>query len=282
MRPSLRLASLLAAALATLASSADASRDGAPGKDPTTAGAWIWTRPDARLLAAARGARPELRAAVHVATIERLADGSHVSRRALSPDVVRGASNEVAVVVRFGDSLHADWSRGSETHVVQALAPLLSRILEEVDATGVRAHEIQLDYDAPVRALASWAHVVAALAAGPLRDRDVWITSLPAHLEMEDYGSLFAPTGVGHILQVFDTGLACTTENASALASRLAVAGLRFRIGVAGFERTARPGAHECWRAQAASWRALPGYAGVWVFPAERDIRISLTPFEVP
>jgi hypothetical protein len=282
VRLSLRLAPLLAAALEISAARADASRERSQLQDPTTAGAWIWTRPDARLLEEARVAQPGLRAAVHVATIERLADGSHVSRRALSPDVVRGPSHEVAVVVRFADSLHADWTPGSEIHVAQAVAPLLSRILEEVDATGVRADEIQLDYDAPVRALASWARVVGALAAGPLRNRDVWITSIPAHVEIPDYGSMFAPTGAGHILQIFDTGLACTTENASALASRLAAAGLRFRIGVAGFERTARPGAHECWRMQAASWRALPGYAGVWVFPAERDIRLSLAPFEAP
>jgi hypothetical protein len=182
--------------------------------------------------------------------------------------------------VRLDDSLHADWSTDSEADVVKAVSPLLARILEEVDATGVRADEIQLDYDAPVRALASWARVVGALTHGPLRGRDVWITSLPAHLDVADYGAMFARAGVGHILQVFDTGRACTTENAAALATKLAAAGLRFRIGVGGFERIARPGDHECWRMQAATWRTIPGYAGVWVFPATRDIRLALSPFE--
>jgi hypothetical protein len=216
---------------------------------------------------------------VHVATIERRTDGMHVMRRALSPDVA-GGGREVAVVVRFDDSIHADWSEGSEGRVVEAIAPLLSRILEEVDATGVLADEIQLDYDAPVRALASWATVVRALARGPLRGRDVWVTSLPAHLALVDYGAIFAGAAVGHILQIFDTGLTCTTEHAVTLGAELAAAGLRFRIGVGGFERAARPGDHECWRIEAASWRALAGYAGVWVFPAEHDIRRSLAPFE--
>jgi hypothetical protein len=282
MRPLLRTALLLVVAFVTLATRDDPARAGSPLEAASTAGAWIWTRPDARLLEAARAAQPGLRAAVHVATIERLADGSHVSRRALSPDVAGGAGQEVAIVVRFDDSIHADWSTDSEDHVVEVLAPLFARILEDVDATGVHADEIQLDYDAPVRALGSWSRVVGALAKGPLRGRDVWITSLPAHLDVAAYGALFAGVGVGHILQIFDTGRACTTETAAALATKLAAAGLRFRIGVGGFERAARPGDHECWRTQAVSWRAIPGYAGVWVFPAERDIRHALAPFETP
>jgi hypothetical protein len=249
---------------------------------PPSAGAWIWTRADARLLQSARAEDPTLRAAVHVATVERRADGMYVSHIALSPDVADGPSHEVAAVVRFDGSLDAAWGTDSEAAVAEGIAPALSRILEQVDGTGMRATEIQLDHDAPVRALAQWARVVGALTSGPLRGRDVWVTSVPAHVEVAGYGAMFGPLGVGHILQVFDTGLSCSPDQASRLGAKLRAAGLRFRIGVGGFERAARPGAHECWRTEAAGWRALPGYAGVWVFPAGRDIRRSLAPFEAP
>jgi hypothetical protein len=169
----------------------------------------------------------------------------------------------------------------SERDIEGRLAPILARILQECDATGTRIDEVQLDYDAPVRDLPSWARVVVALEGGVLSGRDVWVTSIPAQVEADSYGALFAGSGVGHILQVFDTGLACTPENAAHLAERLASAGLRFRVGVAAFERTARPGAHECWRAAASRWKSIPGYSGLWVFPAGHDIRLSLG-LEVP
>lgn len=277
---SLGAAILLAAALAPVGR-AEPGRASSVPQATITAGAWIWTHPDARLLETAREAEPELRAAVHVATIERRADGRHVIRRALAPDVA-GGGREVAVVVRFDDSVHADWNTDSDADVTKAIAPLLSRILDEVDATGVRAGEIQLDYDAPVRALPSWAAVVRSLASGPLSGRDVWVTSLPVHLAAVEYGTMFRGAAVGHIIQLFDTSLSCTTEHSANLAMKLAATGLPFRIGLGGFERAARPGAHQCWQTEAAGWRALPGYAGIWVFPAEHDIRRALAPFAFP
>lgn len=281
LRPALLV--VVAVALAAVPASpehARASLAAAPGGLPT-AGAWIWTRADARLLATARASDPALRAAIHVATIERRPDGRYANRLALAPDAA-GTDRDVAVVVRFDDSLNAAWDAEAEEGVASAVAPLLARVLALVDATGVRASEVQLDYDAPVRALDAWARVVGRLAAGPLQGRDTWVTSVPAHLEAAAYGPMFASAGVGHILQVFDTGLACTPEHASRLASRLTSAGLRFRVGVGGFERPARPGDHACWAAEAARWRKLPEYAGAWVFPAERDIRRTLAPFEAP
>jgi hypothetical protein len=282
MRVPLRPALLFATALAVVPASPQHASASLGAGGPPAAGAWIWTRADVRLLQSARAPDPTLRAAVHVATIERRFDGSYISHIALSPDVVDGPGHEVAAVIRFDGSLDAAWDADSEAAVADGLSPVLSRILEQVDGTGVRATEVQLDHDAPVRALARWGRVVGILTSGPLRGRDVWITSLPAHVEVAGYGEIFGRIGVGHILQVFDTGLACTPEHASRLAAKLRAAGLRFRVGVGGFEREARPGEHECWRTEAASWRALPGYAGVWVFPAGRDILRSLAPFEAP
>jgi hypothetical protein len=280
MRLLLRTAPFAALVLALVPPDARASTPPTPGP---TAGAWIWTRADAKLLESARAEEPALRGAVHVATIERRSDGTYASRLALSPSVAGAPGQEAAAVVRFDRSLNGAWGSDSEAAVAQGVAPLLARVLDMVDATDLRVSEIQLDYDAPVRALASWAHVVGSLASGVLRGRDVWVTSIPAHLQSAaSYGELFAPSGVGHILQVFDTGLECTPEHGARLAAALVAAHLRFRIGIGGFERAARPGEHECWRAEATSWRALPGYGGVWVFPAQRDIRRALAPFEAP
>ena len=258
----------LGAALAAVSASPVPARAAlVPPAGPPTLGAWVWTRADARLLARARASNPALRAAVHVATIERHPDGQLASHLALSPDAAWGADREVAVVVRFDESLNAGWDPGSEAAVAEGIAPLLARTLAQIEATGARAPEVQLDYDAPVRALGAWAGVVARLTAGPLHDCEVWVTSIPAHLDVAAYGAMFGRAGVGHILQVFDTGLTCTPEHASHLTARLAAAGLRFRVGVGGFERSARPGEHACWTAQAASWRALPGYAGAGSSP---------------
>jgi hypothetical protein len=282
MRLPLRPALLFFVSLAAVPASPERARAPlGPAGQPTT-GAWIWTRADARLLETARVTNPALRAAVHVSTIERRPDGRYASHLALSPDAARGGEHDVAVVVRFDGSLNAAWDTDSEAAVADGVGPLLARTLAQVEATGVHAPEVQLDYDAPVRALGAWARVVARLTAGPLRGRDAWVTSIPVHLDAAAYGEAFARAGVGHILQVFDTGLACTPEHASHLAARLAAVNLRFRVGVGGFERAARPGEHACWTEEAARWRAIPGYAGVWVFPAERDIRRTLVPFEDP
>jgi hypothetical protein len=271
MRSQFGLALVFAASLSPHAQSPPTRAELPPAVAPST-GAWIWTRADAEQLDRARVVDPALRAAVHVATIERHPDGNLAWRRALSPDVRAAAGGGVAAVVRFDDSLHAAWG-DSERELEGRLAPILGRILEEGDATGARIDEVQLDYDAPVRDLASWARVVDALGRGVLSGREVWVTSIPAQLEADSYGALFAHSGVGHILQVFDTGIACTPENAAHVAKRLLATGLRFRVGVAAFERTSRPGAHACWRAEASRWRLTPGYAGLWVFPAGHDIR---------
>jgi hypothetical protein len=282
--PPLAIAAALVLSIPTTARSAtppDGSRVACTA-GACTAGAWIWTRADAHLLDRARATDPGLRAAVHVATISRRADGTLARSLALSPDVAGDPGQEAAALIRFDDSLHDAWSATPTDAVTDAAASMVADIVARVDESAMHVAEIQLDYDAPVRALGAWAGVVHRLTEGPLHGRDVWITSIPAHVEAPSYGALFAGAGVGHILQVFDTGLDCTPAHAERLAARLVAAGLRFRVGVGGFERAAHPGAHECWRAAAAGWRGLPGYAGVWVFPAARDIRRSLALFEVP
>jgi hypothetical protein len=236
-------------------------------------GVWVWTRRDEEVLARARRGRPGLRAAVHVATIERRADGDIVWSRALSPRIDQGA---VAIVIRFDDSLHTVWTddTASGAAVAERLTPVVADILAQAVDTGAAIDEVELDYDAPVRRLEAWTRVVAALVAGPLRLRSVWITSVPAHLDVDGYGALVAMSGAaGHIIQVFDTGLACSPGGAARLRERLAAARAPFRVGAGAFEREGNGGAHACWTAEAARFRSIDGYSGFWVFPAGHDAR---------
>jgi hypothetical protein len=92
---------------------------------------------------------------------------------------------------------------------------------------------------------------------------------------VEDYGALFA--GVGHVIQLFDTGLSCTPESAARLVHALERHGLAFRIAVGAFDRTgAEPLAAVCWQTVARQWKMIPGYSGFWIFPAGQEIASSL------
>lgn len=223
-------------------------------------GQWVWTRDDAALYRETARER-DLHAAVFVATVvsER---GDLRLRRALSPRT----ADATAVVVRFEDSVHGVWDEGDD--VAERIGELLARLVTEVNVTGSPIDEVQLDYDAPVRRLGAWAAVVRRLSRRELAEVAVWVTSIPAHMEAPGYGELFAGAVAGHILQLFDTGLACRDAEARALARDVERHGLAYRIGLGAFERGSGTD-HGCWFGR---WPELAGprFEGLWVFPAGR------------
>jgi hypothetical protein len=258
-------------ALASAAASAHASDPLPSAPAPTDAtGLWIWTRRDLAVLSAARATAPDLRSAVHVATVQRR--GAAIAwQRALSP-AVEQAGRAGAIVIRIDDSMNGIWAEGDADEVARRLSPVLTEVLTQSLSTGATVDEIELDYDAPVRVAASWARVAGALAAGPLRGRTVWMTSIPAHLDASGFSGALANAGLGQILQLFDTGLPCTASNYAHLAGRLATTHARFRVGLGAYERTGREGQHACWARWARGLRSIAGYEGTWIFPAGRDV----------
>ncbi len=249
-------------ALAPIPAPAPASTD--------PAGLWIWTRRDLDVLSAARATDAGLRSAVHVATVQRRGDAI-AWQRALSPAVEQGG-RAGAIVIRIDDSMNGIWAEGDADEVARRLSPVLSEILAQSLATGATVDEVELDYDAPVRVAASWARVAGTLAAGPLRGRSVWVTSIPAHLDSVGFSGALAHAGLGQILQLFDTGLPCTASNYAHLAARLATLHAPFRVGLGAYERTGREGQHVCWALRARGLRSMAGYEGTWIFPAGRDV----------
>lgn len=218
---------------------------------PPALGQWVWTRSDLALLPEA--ATP----GIFVGTVE-VTTGTLGWTRALSPTLAGDGPR--AAVLRFDDSLHSHWD---DPGFGDALSRQLQAIVDEVDVD-----EIQLDYDAPTRRLQRWGALVRKWGRGPLLGRRVWVTSIPTHLaDPQAYRRAFAGAVDGHILQVFDTELACTPEAVSALSTRIARAELPYRIGVGAFERGNRTD-HGCWLRH---WRHLghaAGFDGLWVFPA--------------
>jgi hypothetical protein len=175
--------------------------------------------------------------------------------------------------VRLEDGVHALWALRGEEALGRDLARELEAWRAEIEATGADVHEVQLDYDAPVARLGAWARVVDRLAHGPLSGIDVWVTSLPAHVASPDYGDRFRGAAVGHVLQLFDTGLPCTDANVDRMAVALSHQRMRYRVGLGAFEREKngrRTTDHACFRRALARLK-VRGYAGAWLFAAGRD-----------
>ncbi len=265
---------------AALHAPARTTTDTAPHASAPTDGQWIWTRADAALFPRSQAARPGLVPGVLVASVQARPDGTLELRRGLSP-IAAGEAADVALVVRLEDSVHARIA--APDALAHALDPHLASLLAEAAQTGAHVREVQLDYDAPVRRLDEWAKVVGALRRGALRDVPVWVTSIPAHLADPAYGRRFSGVVAGHILQLFDTGLTCSEDQAARIRAGLTRAKLPFRLGVATYER-AREGrvttSHACWRRATQALALAPGFSGVWVFPAGRDTRTALADLE--
>jgi uncharacterized protein DUF3142 len=246
-----------------LAAAAHAARPGVVGQ-------WIWCDADRRHFEAARAGDPSLVPALFVSTIT-VESGAVVQHLALPPTYV-DAPGGAALVVRFDDSFHAFWSLGDGAAARASVAGKLAWILERADAMGVRLVELQLDYDCPVRRLREWAALLGELASGPLAGRTVWITSLPAHVAVAEYGDWFRGVVAGHVLQVFDVGPALTVADAPRLAAVARAQRMSFRLGVGAFERVRGPERvrvteHGRWLDAVDEFADDPTFRGLWIFP---------------
>jgi hypothetical protein len=235
-------------------------------------GQWVWTRADLSQFEAARTERPTLQAGVFVGTVQCDAVRHHLSAR-VALSVATIVTAPVAAVIRFEDGLDRCRDTDGSSHNFDAALDSAVRVLRDrVRAAHQEVRDIQLDYDAPQRALPVWARSVARLRATALRGDRVWMTSLIAHLREPAYGSLFREVIDGHILQVFDTGEDATKRQVAEALRLAARAGLPFQLGVGAFERETSRGAtdHRSWFVVIPQFAALPAYRGVWVFPAGR------------
>jgi hypothetical protein len=239
----------------------------APVSREPALGQWLWTARDRDIFERARATHPELVAAVLIGTVE-CERGALRTQRGLSPLSAGNAPR--ALVVRLSDSVQACVEGQSEGELGRGLDERLAALLSEVRASGARFTELQLDYDAPVSKLARWARALAYLKAHSLHGIELWITSLPVHVEQPNYGSLMRGVVAGHIIQVFDTGLRCDAENAQHSRAALQRQGMAYRVGYGAFERkgVSAQYSHSCWLGLTRSWRADPGASGSWVFPA--------------
>jgi len=242
-------------------------------------GQWIWTARDRQLFERARVGHPSLSAALLIASFDCKDDALHV-RRGLSPATVGGKPR--ALLVRVEDSMNRCFDR-DDAATAQALDAALAKLLREVKDTGTSFGELQLDYDSPVSKLPRYARLLKQLKESSLRGVEVWITSIPVHVEQPRYGELMRGLVTGHILQLFDTGLSCEPRRAEKLRDALAAQAMPFRLGYGAFERLGAPYArsHVCWQSLTADWRHDPGASGFWVFPAGIAYEQSLTRLEV-
>jgi hypothetical protein len=165
---------------------------------------------------------------------------------------------------------------------LKTLDGAFTQLLLEVRATGASFAELQLDYDAPISKLPRYAQVLGHLKARSLRGLELWITSIPAHVQTRGYGDLLRQHVAGHILQLFDTGLACDATDAAKLKTALLAQRMRYRLGYGSFERAGVPASksHACWQELTASWRHEPAAAGWWLFPAGIGYERSLARLE--
>lgn len=187
-----------------------------------------------------------------------------------SPRSVSGAES-VTAVIRLEDGLDRcrivdDTSRTFDVALDSAVSVLRLR------GRGTHVAVVQLDYDAPQRALKAWSGSVRYLTTHSLARDSVWITSLIAHLREPAYGDLFRGLVRGHVLQVFDTGEAATAlrvDEALRLASR---AHMPFRLGLGAFDRSTRAGEtdHRAWFGTIKHFATISDSRGIWVFRAGR------------
>jgi len=231
-------------------------------------GQWIWTRADVSRFSESRVVHPSLEAgvfigAVHCDTVAR----ALVARAGLSPAVVD--VGHPTAVIRLEEGLDrcrdaADRSAGFDQRLDSVVRVLRLR------GGNVPYAAVQLDYDAPQRALAAWARSVRYVRSHSLASDSVWITSIIAQLREPAYGPLFTGVVQGHVLQLFDTGEPATPVRIAEAVRVVRRAGVPFRIGLGAFERETSRGRseHRAWFDAVPRFAAVPGYHGIWIFPA--------------
>ena len=231
-------------------------------------GQWIWTRADAARYQESAGAVPALEAGVFIGSV-RCDTAAHrlIAQAGLPPTVVPAA--RPVAVIRLEDGLYGCRTVSDPPAVFERQLDSAVRVLRRRGGD-VPYAAVQLDHDAPQRRLAAWAGSVRYLRSHALVGDSVWVTSIIAHLREESYRSLFRDVVSGHVLQVFDTGEQATPAGVAEAVRLVRRADLPFRIGLGAFERdTPRgPTYHRAWFATVPRFAAVPGYAGVWIFPA--------------
>ena len=225
----------------------------------TPVGQWVWSRRDLRVLEQARRVRPDVAAAISVAELRW--DGAVTATLRLPPGL---AGPPAMLVIRLDDSFHRAPAQGTGAQLEQAVGRVLGAVGPSQAATPV-----ELDYDAPVARLADYAAWLDACRAGALGGRELWITSLPSHLDAPEFGALFAARVDGHVPQVFDTDVPWTPERADRLAAGIERAGLPFALGLGGFDRAGTD--HAAWLAVVPQLATRPNFRGTWFFPAGFD-----------
>lgn len=187
---------------------------------------------------------------------------------ALPPSIAH--RDTVAAVIRIENSLDEAWATRTDAEIAADLGVRCDSLMAIVQRQSVVVAEVQLDYDAPVRRLERWARVAGRLRRGAFAGREVWVTSIVAHLREGAYGRWFQGEVAGHILQLFDTGEHADSAAAHEVEVVLARADLPFRLGVGAFERRHRDGSvtdHRYWFGVAPKLRQLAAWRGLWVFP---------------
>jgi hypothetical protein len=241
-----------------------------PRETPATPvlGQWIWTRADVARFAESGAARPGIEAGVFIGAIHCDAEtGRLVARAGLSPAVVGGGP--VTSVIRFEDGLDRCRVVNDESERFNRSLDSAVRMLR-IRGASTPVHAVQLDYDAPQRALSAWATSVRYLHTHSLATDSLWVTSLIAHVREPAYGALFRGVVQGHVLQVFDTGEPATPALVAEAIQLVARARLPFRLGLGAFERRARDGPtdHRSWFRAVPAFSVVRGYRGLWIFPA--------------
>jgi len=236
---------------------------------PAALGQWIWTRADVARFTESRLVHPSLEASVFIGAIHcDSVSSALVARAGLSPAVVD--VEHPTAVIRLEDGL--DRCRDASDRSA-AFTQRLDSVVRMLRLRGgnVPYAAVQLDYDAPQRTLAAWATSVRHLRTHSLTNDSVWITSIIAHLREPEYGELFADVVSGHVLQVFDTGESATPERIAEALRVVRRARIPFRVGLGAFERETARGRteHRAWFDAVPRFGVVPGYQGVWIFPAE-------------
>lgn len=240
----------------------------APAREPARVGQWIWTRSDLARYEESVRARSGIEAGVFIGAVHCDTLSHRLVARAGLSAAVPGAQ-AVTAVIRLEDGLDRCRAPHDAAHRFDiALDSAVQVLRARVVSTPLAA--VQLDHDAPQRALAAWASSVRYLHTHALARDEVWVTSLVAHLREPAYGGLFRGVVAGHVLQVFDTGEPATPAQVAEALRLARRAQLPFRLGLGAFERrTARgPTDHRAWFATVPRFAAIEGYRGVWVFPA--------------
>jgi len=248
------------------------SRADTPRQTSLDVGQWIWSVADSARFARASRSVAQLTPTVWIGSVHGTRDGTVATQLGVSPRI--SGRERTGVVVRFEDDFNAVWDQQSDSAVSASVGAALRSLLTVASTAGVEITEVQLDYDCPERLLPRWSAVVASMTRDPLRGRQVWLTSLVAHVRQRDYGDLFRAHVAGHILQVFDTGDRMSLSYADQIERLASRHEMPFRLGVAAFERSLANGNttdHQAWFSAARVMQRSAWYRGLWVFPGGQE-----------